>query len=121
MRELSCADEVVDYCRQQGWIAPREADVPARAELLAGGVSNVVYRVEAGGQLLVLKQSRAQLRTREAWYSDLARVWREVEVMQVLYNLLPPLTVPQVLHTSAPDYVFVMTHAPRHSTLWKQQ
>jgi 5-methylthioribose kinase len=115
MIELT-ADNAVDYLRQQGWIAG-----PARIEPLGGGVSNAVLRVETPGRRFVLKQSRPQLRTRDAWFSDLDRVYREQEVMQMLAPLLPPHTVPEVLFTDRANYVFAMEHAPREAQVWKQQ
>src|SRR5205085_309487 len=94
---------------------------PARVELLVGGVSNVVLRVEQDERCFVLKQSRPQLRTRDAWFSDVERVYREQEVMQVLRPLLPGQTVPEVLFSDRPNYVFAMSHAPREALVWKDQ
>jgi 5-methylthioribose kinase len=116
MIELT-VDNAAEYLRQRGWIS----EGPASIELLGGGVSNVVLRVETADRLFVLKQSRPQLRTRDAWFSDLERVYREQEVMQTLAPLLPPLTVPEVLFADRANYVFVMSHAPRASKVWKQQ
>ncbi|HEY7315745.1 MAG TPA: aminoglycoside phosphotransferase family protein [Gemmataceae bacterium] len=115
MLELN-AENAVDYLRQRGWIAGA-----ARIEPLGGGVSNAVLRVETPEQLFVLKQSRPQLRTRDAWFSDLDRVYREQEVMQALAPLLPPHTVPEVLFVDRANYVFAMAHAPRGAKVWKSQ
>jgi 5-methylthioribose kinase len=116
MLELT-TDNALDYLRQRGWIE----DVPARVELLSGGVSNAVLRVETADRLFVLKQSRPQLRTRDAWFSDLDRVYREQEVMQALAPLLPPHTVPEVLFVDRANYVFAMAHAPLGAQVWKHQ
>jgi 5-methylthioribose kinase len=116
MIELT-VDNAADYLRQRGWIG----DGPASLALLGGGVSNSVLRVETPDRLFVLKQSRPQLRTRDAWFSDLERVYREQEVMQALAPLLPPQTVPEVLFVDRANYVFVMAHAPRGAQVWKQQ
>ncbi|HEY7326503.1 MAG TPA: phosphotransferase [Gemmataceae bacterium] len=116
MIELT-VDNAAEYLHQRGWIA----DGPASFELLGGGVSNVVLRVETADLLCVLKQSRPQLRTRDAWFSDLERVYREQEVMQTLAPLLPPHTVPEVRFVDRANYVFVMSHAPRGAKVWKQQ
>ncbi len=116
MIELT-VDNTAEYLRQRGWIS----EGPASIELLGGGVSNVVLRVQTLDQLFVLKQSRPQLRTRDAWFSDLERVYREQEVMQVLAPLLPPHTVPEVLFVDRDNYVFVMAHAPHGAKVWKQQ
>src|SRR5262245_37913678 len=116
MFELT-AENALDYLRERGWPLAAEA----RAELLAGGVSNQVLRVESGADLLVLKQSRPQLRTRDAWFSDLERIYREQEVMQVLHPLLPAGVVPEVLFTDRANFVFAMSAAPAWAAVWKQQ
>jgi 5-methylthioribose kinase len=114
MLELT-ADNAVDYLRGAGFLGPQ----PARVELLSGGVSNAVFRIEAGTDRYVLKQSRAQLRTRADWFSDLERVYREQEVMQALAGLLPPGIVPEVLFSDRGNFAFVMSHAPRAARIWK--
>lgn len=116
MLELTAAN-TAEYLRERGWV---RSD-PVRVELLGGGVSNAVLRVETPEKLFVLKQSRPQLRTRDAWFSDLERVYREQEVMQVLYPLLPPPTVPEVLFVDRGNYVFAMSHAPRDARNWREQ
>src|SRR5262249_33847994 len=92
MLELT-PENAIDYLRSTGRLGPGSAQV----ELLGGGVSNIVLRVIAADRQFVLKQSRPQLRTRDAWFSDLDRIYREQEVMEALLPLLPPLTVPEVL------------------------
>lgn len=116
MIELT-AENAADYLRQHGWIGAETV----RIEPLSGGVSNAVLRVETPERLFVLKQSRPQLRTRDAWFSDLERVYREQEVMQALAPLLPPYTVPEVLFVDRANFVFAMAHAPREAQVWKQQ
>jgi 5-methylthioribose kinase len=115
MLELTTAN-ALDYLRGKGWIGYG----PARVEALGWGVSNVVLRVESVDCLFVLKQSRPQLRTRDAWFSDLDRVYREQEVMQVLHSLLPD-AVPEVLFSDRENYVFAMSHAPLGARVWKEQ
>jgi 5-methylthioribose kinase len=114
MHELT-PDNALDYLRAGGRLAG-----PGRVELLGGGVSNVVLRVVANEGPFILKQSRAQLRTRDAWFSDLDRVYREQEVMQALYPFLPPGTVPQVLFVDRPNHVLAMSHAPAEARVWKE-
>src|SRR5579862_8509166 len=92
MLELT-TENALDFARSRGWIDSG----PATVEALSGGVSNAVLRVETAGRVLILKQSRPQLRTRDAWFSDIDRVYREQEVMEALHPLLPEGVVPQVL------------------------
>lgn len=114
MRELTAANAQA-YLTEKGFINPG----PARIDLLSGGVSNTVLRVETPEHIFILKQSCPQLRTRDAWFSDLDRVFRELEVMQVLEPLLPPMTVPRVLFSDRENYVFAMSHAPADARVWK--
>lgn len=104
------------YLRERGWLGGGSA----RVEALGWGVSNAVVRIETPERVMVLKQSRPQLRTRDAWFSDLNRVYREQEVMEALFPLLPAPTVPEVLFSDRDNYVFVMSHAPEGSRVWKE-
>jgi 5-methylthioribose kinase len=116
MIELT-TENAVDFAHSRRWIGPG----PAKIDALGGGVSNAVLRVESAGQVLILKQSRPQLRTRDAWFSDLDRVYREQEVMEALFPLLPAGVVPRVLHADRPNYVFAMSSAPEDARNWKLQ
>ena len=115
MLELS-SENVLDYLRDKGWLDAG----PAQAESLGGGVSNQVLRITSAEGSFVLKQSRPQLRMRDAWFSDLDRIWREQEVMQVLGPLLPKGTVPEILFVDRPNYAYLMTHAPLDAHVWKE-
>src|SRR5262245_283905 len=109
-------DNAVEYLRSIGHL-PRH---PAHVEALGWGVSNAVLCVEGKEERFILKQSRPQLRTRDPWFSDLARVYREQEVMEALEPLLPPGVVPRVLFADRPNFVFAMTHAPLEARVWKE-
>src|SRR5262245_55581692 len=109
-------ENALAYLRERNWID----DDAARVEPLGWGVSNAVLRVITPTRTFVLKQSRPQLRTRDAWFSDLDRVYREQEVMEALAPLLPPLIVPEVLLADRANYVFGMSHAPGDSRVWKE-
>src|SRR5262245_24321725 len=113
MLELT-ADNASDYLRDRGWLP----DV-TRVTELADGVSNAVLRIESPGRLCVLKQSRPQLRTREAWFSDLDRIFRERDVMVALRPHLPQGVVPEVLASDAENFVFLMSHAPEPFRNWR--
>lgn len=107
-------ENIAEYLAKRGLVQQESV----RAELLGGGVSNAVFCVVTPDRMFVLKQSRPQLRTRDAWFSDLDRVYREQEVMEVLYPLLPD-TVPEVLFSDRDNYAFAMSHAPEPSRVWK--
>src|SRR5262245_24264468 len=114
MLELTVAN-ANEYLLERGSIA-----APAVIEELSGGVSNQVLRVTTPERRFVLKQSRPQLRTRDAWFSDLERIYREQEVMQALHPHLPDV-VPDVLFVDRDNFVYAMSHAPLEAKVWKSQ
>jgi hypothetical protein len=100
------AETVLNYLRDAGRLP---ADMPARAELLAWGVSNMVFRVSpAAGGDFVVKQSRKQLRTKAAWFSQLERIHTEMDLMKILAPLVPAGAIPQVLFEDRPNFLFGM-------------
>ncbi len=109
-------DNAAEYLQSRGWVSKG----PVHVEALAWGVSNLVLRVTTPERLFIVKQSRPQLRTREAWFSNLDRVFREVEVMRLLGPMLPPGTVPEVLFEDRENFLFGMAHAPQDAVVWKQ-
>jgi 5-methylthioribose kinase len=113
MLELT-ADNAAAYLRDRGWVSPG----PIQIEALGGGVSNQVLRVTTDATTFVVKQSCPKLRTRDAWYSDLDRIFREQEVMKSLAPLLMG-AVPEVLHVDRDNFVFAMSAAPREASSWK--
>lgn len=116
MFELT-VENAADYLRANGWL---EAG-PARVEALGWGVSNLVLRVVAPSRQFIVKQSRPQLRTKEAWFSDVERVYRESAAMKLLRPLLPEGVVPEVLFEDRANFLFGMTHAPAGARVWKEQ
>lgn len=108
------ADNLSDYLEQQG-----QFDGPFIVTPLAWGVSNAVFRVETFEGPFIVKQSRPQLRTKIDWFSDLERIYREQDVMELLDPLLPEATVPRVLFADREHYVLAMTHAPLSAQVWK--
>jgi tRNA A-37 threonylcarbamoyl transferase component Bud32 len=112
------AHNALDYLRGRGWL---DAGISARVEPLAWGVSNVVLRVDPeGGIPLVIKQSRAQLRTKDPWFSRIDRIWRETAASRCLAPLLPAGVIPRVLFEDRENYLFAMEAAPRAHVVWKQ-
>src|SRR5438874_73389 len=103
-----------EYLRRRGFVTG-----PVRVTELAEGVSNAVLCVEAGGRKFVLKQSRPRLRTRDAWFSDVNRIWRERDVMRYLRPLLPDGVVPEILFSDQENYCFAMRHAPEPFRNWR--
>jgi 5-methylthioribose kinase len=115
MHELTTTN-AVELLRAWGWIGPE----PATVETLGGGVSNVVLRVRTPRSAFVVKQSRPQLRTRAAWFSDIERIHRERQAMETLAPLLPPGAVPLILFSAPHEYAFAMSQAPQEARVWKE-
>ncbi len=113
------ADNMADYLRSAGRI---DAEAKVRVELLSGGVSNAVLRVEPeGADAFVIKQARERLRTEAPWFSRLDRIWRETAVMSAVRPLLPAGAVPRILFEDRENYLFAMEAVdPRH-VVWKKE
>jgi len=101
-------ENAAEYLRERGFVGSG----PIRVTELADGVSNAVLRVETAAGPFVLKQSRPQLRTRDAWFSDVGRIWRERDAMMLLRPLLPLGAVQEVLFCDEANFAFAMSHAP---------
>src|SRR5258708_25691277 len=101
------AENAAAYLRERGFIGPGRL----RVTELADGVSNAVLRVETADGRFVLKQSRPQLRTRDAWFSDTGRIWRERDAMRLLRPWLPSAAVPELLFCDETNFAFAMSHA----------
>ncbi len=115
MIELS-ADTVVDYLHRTG----RLTDPSARAELLAWGVSNMVFRISPDiGADFVVKQSREQLRTKAPWFSRLERIHTEMDLMRHLADLVPEGSIPRVLFEDRPNFLFGMEAVAADHRVWK--
>ncbi|MAT13645.1 MAG: phosphotransferase [Planctomyces sp.] len=111
------ADNVVDYLISRQHLGAGER---VTAETLAWGVSNIVIRIHHESAAdFVVKQSRAQLRTKAVWLSNLNRIWREAEVMRELGTLLPAGVVPQVLFEDRENYLFAMEAIDPDHRVWK--
>lgn len=88
---------------------------------LAWGVSNIVLRVDARRCSFVVKQSREQLRTKIDWFSNIERIWREVDVMHILAEVLPEGSVPRVLFEDRDNYLFGMEAVEADHRVWKAE
>lgn len=118
MWELT-AETVNDYLTSTHRLARGEA---ADVTLLTGGVSNVVLLVTpAHGPPFVLKQSRAQLRTKADWFSRIERIFREAEAQQALAQMLPAGTVPLALFEDRENFLYAMAAVRRDHDVWKRQ
>ena len=116
MREID-AETAAGYLGDSGRVPPW-AEVRVRE--LAGGVSNIVLRVDVtGAPPIVLKQGRERLRVAMDWRARLDRVWTESATLGVLGAILPEGTVPRLLFEDRPNYLFAMTCAPEDAVTWK--
>ena len=107
---------VADYLRVNGHISRRGE---ATARELAGGISNVVLRVDHDGGSLVVKQSLPKLRVSVDWEFDRARILGERDCMIALAGLLGQDAVPGVLFSDEEQFVLGMTCAPDGGVVWK--
>ena len=110
----------VDYLLGEGLVSHQQAGSASVREL-GGGVSNIVVRVDFAGRSdgVVIKQSLPRLRVEQEWLADQARIHREAAALRYLEGVLPPLTLPSVVHEDPDNFLFVMTAAPEKARTWK--
>jgi 5-methylthioribose kinase len=121
-----------EYLRETARVASDERIVVRE---LAGGVSNMVLLVERpdrSGADFVLKQARAQLRTRQPWFSSVERAWREADVLRICGQLLEQektnqpaaaglmAQTPRIVFEDRDNCMFAITAAPRPNRTWKE-
>ena len=115
-------DNCLKYLREKSLV---DRDEAIAIELLTGGVSNVVFRVQReAGDEFVLKQARGQLRVAQPWFCSVERIWREAEVLRICSARLEDQTgigAARVLFEDRENYVFTMQAAPREHTTWKHR
>lgn len=112
-------ENIIEFLRKSGRLP---AAMPATAQALAWGVSNVVIRIEPQeGPHFVVKQSREQLRTKADWFSRIDRIYREIEAMRVLDRVLPEGVVPKILFEDRENYLFAMEAVPADHVVWKEE
>lgn len=111
------AANILPYLVSRGLIADSGR---ATAEALAWGVSNVVLRINCVDRDdFVVKQSRPQLRTKADWFSRPDRIYREVETMRCLAEILPAGTVPRIEFEDRSQFLFAMEAVPADHRVWK--
>ena len=116
------AENAVEYLHFSGYWP---AHVPAGAQALTGGVSNLVVRVEpvdpASSQpSMIVKQSADLLRTKMEWRSRRERIWIETAAMRFLSEILPVGTVPGIIFEDRDHCLFGMTDLGSDCQVWKQ-
>ena len=110
---------LIPYLQQTGRLSTASAS-NAYAETLSGGVSNVVLRITVPqGEDFVVKQSRAQLRTQAAWFSQPERIWRERDVLDALQSCTPSGLVPKLLFEDRDNFLIAMEALPSEHVVWK--
>lgn len=114
----SDAQRVKEYLVGMGWVAQ---GAPVAVAPLSGGVSNDVWKIEGDGFRWVMKKALPKLKVEVDWYSDVERIEREQAAMLALEPMLPPGTVPKIVHRDSKEHVYVMTCAPKGAECWKDQ
>src|SRR3981189_2375802 len=85
--------------------------VPARADTrftpLTGGVSSDIWKVEAEGELFVVKRALAELKVAAEWRADPRRNLREVDYLKWLGKVEPAIC-PNILADDPQRCMFAM-------------
>lgn len=105
---------VVGYLSRRGSLP----DGPVRAEMLGGGVSNVVLAAGGGERAVVVKQALGRLRVAEEWYAPEERAMIEADALEFVGRITPG-RVPRVIDRDARRHTLTIARAPAGWQDWK--
>jgi 5-methylthioribose kinase len=110
-------EEIIPYLIDRG-VLPRGHT--ARAQPLAGGVSNDVLAVRGGGVDVVVKQALSRLRVAQEWFADPTRILVEAAALR-LAGELDPTAVPKVIDSDEQTLTLTVERAQEHWQDWKSR
>lgn len=88
-------------------------------ESLSGGVSALVFKITTPNQTFILKQACKQLRVKDLWLSDPARIEREFIFLSAFKSLAQNSYLTEPLWHDNQNHVLAMSLAPAPATAWK--
>ena len=88
-------------------------------ESLSGGVSALVFKITTPDQTFILKQACKQLRVKDLWLSDPARIEREFIFLSAFKSLAQNSYLTEPLWHDNQNHVLAMSLAPAPATAWK--
>ncbi len=115
--KLFCAEDVSAYLAQQNILTDTNNTSITQ---LSGGVSSSVWKIIHGDKRWVLKQALEKLLVKADWFSDVERIHREHEVMEILEPFLPARAVPEILHKDYINHIYMMSCAEDGARTWKE-
>jgi 5-methylthioribose kinase len=96
--------------------------VPSPAiESLSGGVSALVFKISTPDKSFILKQACKQLRVKDLWLSDPARIEREFLFLSAFKSLAPNGSLAEALWHDNKNHVLAMSLAPAPAMPWKSE
>jgi aminoglycoside phosphotransferase (APT) family kinase protein len=116
---ISVSDEAAlrEYVVAKGLVP---AGTPFDVEYLRGGVSCEVVRVRSAATEFVLKQALPRLRVKDAWFSDVRRIFTEKDGLAV-YQRIVPGAVPALRFFDGENFLLAMEAAPATAETWKER
>ena len=114
---------VGSYLREHGVI--RVEDEPD-VDILGGGASNNVFRIETGDECLVVKQPLPDLAVDDHWPADISRIHNEAAAARTYGRIIDDThiragRVPTVRFKENQDHVLAQECVPERDSVWKEQ
>lgn len=115
MINIANEKELKNYLLDRGLITEQEG---YSIRYCSGGVSGTVAFINAGKNIMIVKQALSQLKVQEEWYCDPNRINIE-QLSNMTYHKYVPQYVPKVYFYDEDNYIYGREAAPENCSMWK--
>lgn len=112
-------NSLVGYLRRKKVIDKNEVVLDMRQ--IGDGFKNQIYIATTARQRLLVKQAHSKAQIKERWWLDRKRVLTEKSCIDVLVNLLPPVTIPTSILEDRTDFILVTSAPARDAVVWEDE
>jgi len=116
--KLQPEPSMIAALQRSGLLDPSER---ARFEILTGGVSSDIWKVQTDSQTYCVKRALPKLKVAADWRAPVERNAYEVTWYRIAHEIFPD-AVPEILYHDEHEMLFAMTFLdPEHHRLWKSE
>ncbi len=116
---IDLASDQQALVKMLGRLGKLEAGVTPAIQMLKGGVSSNIMRIETGKEIFCLKQALPTLKVAKEWHAPIERVFAEIAWLEAAAQIVPE-HVPDILGVDKQSGSFLMEFFPPEQNMcWK--